>query len=124
MHFLPPPGVNLVTSEGLSRVELELNNDDEDPDGLSKLAWVHLGLADVRDAFHRFKISKLYSSFFALPEKVGAPLVGRVCPCFSSLPMGHTWSLFFCQKAVEEVMWATPNIEKAEVLQEFLQCLC
>ena len=36
MHSLPPPGVNLVTSEGLSRVEVELNNDDEDPGGFSK----------------------------------------------------------------------------------------
>ena len=99
MHFLPPPGVNLVTSEGLSRVEVELNNDNEDPDGLSKLACIQLGLADVKDAFRRFKISKLYSSLFALPEvrgeEVGAPLVGRVCPCFSSLPLGHAWSLFF-----------------------------
>ena len=37
--------------------------------------------------------------FFALLEvegrEVGAPLVGRGCPCFSSLPMGHTWSLFY-----------------------------
>ena len=30
----------------------------------------------------------------------------------------------FSQKAVEEVMWATPNFQKAEVLQEFLLCLC
>ena len=67
----------MVTPEGLSRVEVVLNNDDEDPDGLSKLACLHLGVADVKDAFHRFKISMLYSSFFALPEirgqEVGAP---------------------------------------------------
>ena len=71
----------MVTSAGLSRVEVELDHNDEDADGLSKLACLHLGLADVKDAFHRFKISKLYSSFFALPEvrseEVGAPLVGR-----------------------------------------------
>ena len=108
LHFLPPPGVSLVA----------LENDDEDPGELSGLAGLHLGLADVKDAFHRFKISKLYSSFFALPEvegqEVGAPLVGRLCSCFSSLPMGHTWSLFLCQKAVEEAMWPTPGLGKAE----------
>ena len=85
----------MVTSEGLSRAEVELNNEDEDPDGLSKLACLHLGLADVKDAFHRFKISKLYRSFFALPEvrgeEVGAPLVG----------MGHTWSLFSVRKRLK-----------------------
>ena len=43
-------------------------------------------------------------------DEVGAPLVGRVCPCFSSLPMGRTWSLFFCQKAIEEAVWATPGL--------------
>ena len=54
--------------------------------------------------------------FFALPEvegrEVGEPLVGRVCTCFSSLPMGHTWSLFFCQKAIEEAKWDTPSLDK------------
>ena len=93
----------------------------------SRLAGLHLGLADVKDAFRRFKISKLYSSFFALPEvegqEVGAPLVGRVCPCFSSLPMGHTWSLFFCQKAIEEAMWATPGLGKTEILQDTRSCV-
>ena len=116
-----------MTSEGLSRVEVALENGDEDPGELSRLAGLHLGLADVKDAFHRFKVSKLYSSFFALPEvdgqEVGAPLVGRVCPCFSSLPVGHTWSLFFCQKAIEEAMWATPGLGKAEILQDTRSCV-
>ena len=127
MHSLPPPGVSLVTSEGLSRVEVALENDDEDPGELSKIAGLHWGLADVKDACHRFKISKLYSSFFALPdvrgEEVELPWLGRVCPCFSSLPMGHTWSLFFCQKAFEEAMWATPGLEKAEILQDTRSCV-
>ena len=71
LHFLPPPGVSLVTSESLSRVEVALENNDDDPGELSRLAGLHLGLADVKDAFHRFKISKLYKSFFALPEVEG-----------------------------------------------------
>ena len=127
MDFLPPPGVTLVTSEGLSRVEVALGDNDEDPDELSKLAGLHLEQADVKDAFRRFKISKLYSSCFALPvvlgKEVGASSVGRVCPYFSSLPIGHTWSLFFCQNAIEEAMWATPGLEKAEILQDTWSCV-
>ena len=38
-----------------------------------------MGLADVKDAFHRFNISKLYSSFFALPEVRGEE-VGALAP--------------------------------------------
>ena len=37
---------------------------------------------------------------------------------------GSDLELIFSQKAVEEVMLATPNLEEAEVLQEFLLCLC
>ena len=114
-HFLPPPGVSLVTLEGLSRVGVAVENEDEDSGELSRLAGLHLGLVDVNDAFHRFKISKLYRSFFAFceVEEVGAQLIGRVCTCFSNLPMGHTWSLFFCQKAIEDALWATPGLGKA-----------
>ena len=89
----------IIDARVMSRVEVALENDDEDPGELSRLAGLHLGLGDVKDAFHRFLISKLYSSFFALPEvqcqEVGAPLVGRVCSCFSSLPMGHALRFFF-----------------------------
>ena len=46
LHFLPPPGVSLVTSEGLSRVEVTLENDDVDPGELSRLTGLHLGLTD------------------------------------------------------------------------------
>ena len=42
--------------------------DDDGVSGLSKVAGLRLGLADVKAAFHRFKISTLYSSFFAPPE--------------------------------------------------------
>ena len=109
-----------VCPEGLSRVEVAVESDDEDPAKLSRLAGLYLGLADVKDAFR-------YSSFFALPEvegqEVGAPWIGRVCPCFSSLPMGHTWSLFFCQKAIEEAMWTTPGLEKAKILQDTRSCV-
>ena len=59
LHFLPPPGVSLVTSEGLSRVEVAFENDDEDPGELSILAGLHLGLADVKDALNRETVQLL-----------------------------------------------------------------
>jgi len=76
-----------------------------------------LGVTDVKDAFHRFKINEHYSSYFALPTMSAQDLgiVGRlwrgqrlepsdaVAPCFSSLPMGHTWSLYFCQAVGEHL---------------------
>ena len=37
--------------------------------------------------------------------------------------MGHTWSLFFCQNAIEEAMWATPGLEEAEILQDTQSCV-
>ena len=91
LHFLLPPGVSLVMSEGLCRVEVTLENDDVDPGELSRLTGLHLGLADVKDSFHKFKISKLYSSYFALPEvegrEVGAP---HVCTACLRVNVGHT----------------------------------
>ena len=37
--------------------------------------------------------------------------------------MEHTWSPFFCQKAIEEAMLATPGHEKAEILQDTRSCI-
>ena len=37
--------------------------------------------------------------------------------------MGHTWSLLFCQKAIEEAMWATLGLGKAEILQDTRSCV-
>ena len=84
-----------MTSKGLRRVEVALDNDEEDPGEQSRLARLHLGLADVKELpFTDLESRKLYSSFFALLEaegrEVGVALVRRVCPCFTSLPMGHT----------------------------------
>ena len=72
----------------LSRVEVALENDDEDPEKLSRLAGLHLGPADVTDAFNRFKISKLYSSFFALPEVEGQEVEQSKRQCGPRLGLG------------------------------------
>ena len=48
--------------------------------------------------------------------------LGKRCSCFCSLPMGHTWRLFFCQRAIDEAMRATPSLDKAEILQDTRSC--
>ena len=37
--------------------------------------------------------------------------------------MGHTWSQFFCQKAIEEAIWATLGLGKAEILEDTRSCV-
>ena len=110
LHFLPPPGVSLVTSKGLSRVEVTLENDDVDPGELSRLASLHLGLADVGSAFHRFKISKLCSSFLPfLKWKVGKweLLWLDACALVSAACRWATpgWSLFSVRKQSKRQCW-------------------
>ena len=129
LHFLLRPGVSSVTSEELSRVEVALENDDVDPGKLSRLPGLHLGLADEKDAFRRFKISKLFSSFFFdLPEvegqEVGAPFFGwtRV-PLFQQPADGSYLESIFCQKAIEEAMCATLGLGEAEILQDTRSCV-
>ena len=61
-------GTRNVYTQGFSRVEV---TDDDDGSDLSKVAGLHLGLADVKDAFHRFNIPKLKSVLFALHEELG-----------------------------------------------------
>ena len=59
LHFLPPPRISLVTSEGLSRVEVAGESDDEDLGKLSRSAGLYLGLADVKEEIQNFKTVQL-----------------------------------------------------------------
>ena len=82
----------------LSRVEVTLENDDVDLGELSRLASLHLGLADVKDAFHRFKISKLYSSF--LKWKVEKwPLWLDACALVSAACRWVTLGVYFLSES-------------------------
>ena len=71
MHFAVPPGVRLVSAEGLGRVRVELPP-DVDPwseaaremlDGFT----TYLTTADVKDCFHRLEMPAHLSRFFGLP---------------------------------------------------------
>ena len=37
--------------------------------------------------------------------------------------MGHRWSLFFCQKAIEEAIWAIPSCQGAEIHRDDCGCV-
>ncbi|CAK0840930.1 unnamed protein product, partial [Prorocentrum cordatum] len=120
LHFTSPPGVALVTAEGLARVAVGL-------DGSSMTGAAEgftLGTSDISDAFHRFRIDRGLSGYFctrpALAGEVGlagTKLGGRrleadarLVPACAALPMGFTWSRFFCQEVGESMMSDAPEL--------------
>ena len=85
LHFCSPPGVDLVTAEGLAKLEVDRGTYER----LSQDRDVRfcLGTSDVKDAFHRFRIDRELSAFFCLQpvrasevglsgKKVGGVIVG------------------------------------------------
>ncbi|CAK0865318.1 unnamed protein product [Prorocentrum cordatum] len=70
--FESPPGVALLNAEGLSRVEIALPEDlGPWSEGARRLLCgysLHLGLADVKDCFHRLRLPGWLSEYFCLPE--------------------------------------------------------
>ena len=74
---------------------------------------IYLGTGDVKDCFHRIIMPAWMSPYFCFPE-ISAGEVGlegqwlegvllsrdtMVRPCPRSLPMGFSWSLYFCQES-------------------------
>ena len=57
----PPPGVSMVSAEGLGRIEIETDNPSEPVP-----IWV--GTADVKDCFHRMGIPRWMSKLFGMPR--------------------------------------------------------
>lgn len=69
-RFKPPPWVDLLSSEGLGRVAVELDEDFlSRPEERQSFrgARIAIGSADVRDCFHRMKVPSCMSEYFALP---------------------------------------------------------
>ena len=126
--FAEPPGVQLLTSDGFSRIEVTV------PEGLRpgtaeyeeylSQRKVFIGLSDVKDCFHRLRQPKWLSEYFCfdgIPAKwvgmEGQCLDGTVLepdsviyPAPGSLCMGFTWSLFFAQKINERMMSHVPRL--------------
>ena len=125
--FREAPGVSLMTAEGLGRIEVELADEVWcNPSAMAAMR-TFVGLSDVKDCFHRLRVPAWLSRYFAW-ESVPAEVVGMVgkvvegrtvChgdyiyPCAGSLCQGFSWSLYFAQKANEQVCRGTESLCKA-----------
>lgn len=130
--FRDAPHVNLLTSEGFAHFEVLADWSGPSP------SWpaMFIGVADVRDAFHRLLMPPELSPRFCF-EPVGVGALGfapdlvegsqaragtSVYPCARALPMGFTWSLFFCQSLGLHMMGRATGLEGDEALSDFRGC--
>lgn len=117
--FKDPPGVDLCSSEGFSRIEVEVSEElrpgsQHFADELQKMG-LYVGPSDVKDCFHRLRQPKWLAEYFCFkPVRAhwvgmsGATLDGTkltandwIYPMPGSLCMGFSWSLYFAQKINE-----------------------
>eukprot|EP00438_Fugacium_kawagutii_P005650 Skav219567 [mRNA] locus=scaffold886:113683:117079:- [translate_table: standard] len=135
--FRSPPGVELCTAEGFSRIEVEVP--EELQPGTAEFAehlqskGLYFGLADVKDCFHRMRQPEWLSKYFCwrpIPVKwihglIGSELEGqkvspeeKVYPMPASLCMGFSWSLYFAQKANETLMGSMANLKQSCLISD------
>jgi hypothetical protein len=113
--FYDPPGVNLMTGEGLGKIEVVFDEGVMPNHEMLDALTVFIGLSDVRDCFHRMRVPSWLARYFAW-EPIAAHVVGLtglelegkvlahddvIWPCAGSLCQGFSWSLFFAQRANE-----------------------
>ncbi|CAK0838221.1 unnamed protein product, partial [Prorocentrum cordatum] len=130
-----PPGVDLVSGGGLSRIEREWPpGDGESGEANAALAGLDtwLGVSDVKDCFHRLLLEDglglqehfghppLRAADLRLTELDGARLAPStlVYPLARALPMGWAWSLFFAQSAISYRMLKVPSLQGALVMTD------
>ena len=119
--FLDPPGVDLVTGEGLSKIELDW---EEPPDFMQDIC-IAFGEGDVSDCFHRMRWEGGIRNYFCWPPvlagEVGVTMVEgisvkpgtKIWPAQKSLPMGFTWALYFAQSANIGKFGRVPSLQGA-----------
>ena len=102
-HFKDPAYVSLCTGDTLSRLEF----------GHGEV--VHVGMADLKDAFYHLELPQELRRFFGLRpieakylgvDKVGGVAVSPhrlVVPQLAVVPMGWSWALYLCQKIHERL---------------------
>ena len=134
--FREPPGVQLLTSDGFSRIELVAPEDlmpgSEEYEKFISGRKVHMGLSDVKDCFHRLRQPKWLSEYFCF-DGIPAKWVGMhgcvldgvmlepdsiIFPAPGSLSMGFTWSLFFAQKINERMMTKVLRLEGSVLVND------
>ena len=117
-----PPGVDLLSAEGLSKFEV-CTSFEGSKNGHPEL---HVGLSDVRDCFHRIRQPMWLSRHFCLQpiEARHVGLTGKlldrvlqsndlVYPAPGSLCMGCSWSLYFAQRISERLMSSIPSLSRS-----------
>ena len=133
--FAKPPGVDLVTGEGLSGAELGEDYyskgvaTEEAVDVLSGLRLV-MEVADVSDCFHRCRLAGSVCRYFCWP-RVWAKYVGvtsvagtavdldqKICPYHCSLPTGFSWALYFVQACTSNLFGSVPDLENSQILSD------
>ena len=128
--------MELCTQEGFSRIEIQVDEGVEagSPEFVQVLQdlHIHVGLADVKDCFHRMRQPLWLARHFCLRPveahvvgMTGQELEGKVLqsndlvyPCPGSLCMGFTWSLFFAQRADELQASLAPELKDSRLLTE------
>ena len=130
--FRDPPGVSLMTGEGLGRFEVECEDTVfASYEAMSALS-VFVGLSDVRDCFHRMRVPAWLARYFAW-RPVKASVVGLtgehvdgkllqssdlVWPCPGSLCQGFSWSLYFAQRANEFIAGGVDPLADARLAND------
>ena len=130
--FLEPPGVSLMTGEGLGRIEVVCDDTIfADISALDNLE-VFIGLSDVKDCFHRMRVPSWLARYFAWDAvtaatvgMTGVELEGKVLaandlifPCAGSLCQGFSWSLYFAQKANEYLAGSISPLTDAKLASD------
>lgn len=121
--FARPPTVELASFETFARLEVELPSGDLHEERVP----LTLGMCDIKDAFHRFRLREGLARYFGVGRATAKELhlVGTVVSgntllpddavylAWASLPMGFSWSLYFCQRAGESIVGGVPGLQFA-----------
>ena len=134
--FKDPPGVELCSSEGFSRIECQLSGKARpgSVEFFSELQSLNLfvGLSDVKDCFHRLRQPRWLAEYFCLmPIKArwvgleGSSLDGVllhadsvIYPMPGSLCMGFSWSLYFSQAINEHQCKLVPSLKESPIISD------
>jgi len=128
-HFGTPPGVDLLTSEGLGDIEIDTTCTTEHNENFFELT---VSTADIDNCFHRYIMPEWMSAYFAYPpltgkeaNKTGSKIDGQpvlhnemLYPCARPLPMGFTWSLYLAQRAGERQGTLCPRLASSTLFND------
>ena len=96
--FAAPPGVELCTAEGLSRIELDLGQEVGDEEWRGEAGSgqpIFAGSLDAKDCLYRLRLRPDLAEYFALPPVRSSAFghhlegndFGQIWPCLAALPM-------------------------------------